>query len=43
MDNDWLSSFTLEAAEQQILSESDDAKEGVAAFLEKRQANFTGK
>jgi 2-(1,2-epoxy-1,2-dihydrophenyl)acetyl-CoA isomerase len=43
MDNDWLSSFTLEAAEQQILTESDDAKEGVTAFLEKRTPNFKGK
>jgi 2-(1,2-epoxy-1,2-dihydrophenyl)acetyl-CoA isomerase len=43
MDNDWLSSFTLEAAEQQILTESDDAKEGVTAVLEKRTPNFKGK
>jgi len=27
MDNDWLSCFTLEAAEQQILAESDDAED----------------
>jgi 2-(1,2-epoxy-1,2-dihydrophenyl)acetyl-CoA isomerase len=43
MDNDWLSCFTLEAAEQQILADSDDAREGVAAFLEKRKPNFKGR
>ena len=43
MDNDWFSCFTMEADEQEKLRGSDDAKEGVAAFFEKRQANFTGK
>lgn len=43
MDNDWFSCFTMEAEEQEKLRASDDAKEGVAAFFEKREANFTGK
>ena len=42
MDNDWFSCFTMEADEQEKLRGSEDAKEGVAAFFEKRQANFTG-
>jgi enoyl-CoA hydratase/carnithine racemase len=43
MDHDWYSCFKLEALEQEKLQRSDDAKEGVAAFFEKREANFTGK
>jgi len=43
MDNDWFSCFTMEAQEQEKLRASDDAKEGVAAFFEKREANFSGK
>ncbi len=43
MNNDWHSCFTLEASEQQKLRESDDSKEGIAAFFEKREAIFSGK
>lgn len=43
MDNDWHSCFTMEAEEQEKLRASDDAKEGVAAFFDKREANFSGK
>jgi 2-(1,2-epoxy-1,2-dihydrophenyl)acetyl-CoA isomerase len=43
MDHDWQSCFTMEAIEQEKLRGSDDAKEGVAAFFEKRAAKFTGK
>jgi len=43
MDNDWFSCYTMEAEEQRKLQASDDAKEGIAAFFEKRTPNFTGK
>lgn len=43
MDNDWASSYDLEAEFQQTLAGSEDNKEGVKAFFEKREANFKGK
>ena len=43
MDHDWHSCFTMEAKEQQKLRESEDAKEGVDAFFEKREPKFKGK
>lgn len=43
MDNDWASCFDMEAELQEQLKGSEDASEGVAAFLDKRAANFTGK
>jgi enoyl-CoA hydratase/carnithine racemase len=35
--------LTLERELQQLLFQSDDAREGLAAYVEKRKANFTGK
>ena len=35
--------LALERENQQLLFESDDAKEGLAAYIEKRPAKFTAK
>lgn len=43
MDNDWFSCYQIEAEEQEKLRASEDAQEGVAAFFEKRDANFRGR
>jgi 2-(1,2-epoxy-1,2-dihydrophenyl)acetyl-CoA isomerase len=43
MDNDWASSYDVEAPLQKILRNSEDCEEGITAFFEKRKANFKGK
>ncbi len=43
IDNDWASTFDMEADWQQALAGSDDNVEGVAAFFEKREPRFQGK
>lgn len=43
LDNDWASCFDMEAVLQDQLRNSEDAAEGVAAFLEKRTPKFSGK
>ena len=43
MDNDWSDCFDKEAELQEALRKSEDAEEGVAAFLEKREPDFKGK
>ena len=41
-DHDRAASFLLEASFQEMQSHASDAKEGVAAFLERRPAEFKG-
>jgi len=43
MDNDWASTFAMEADWQQELAGCEDNIEGVAAFFEKRDPKFKGK
>jgi len=43
MDNDWDSSYDLEAQLQDELLGSADNKEGISAFLQKRKPEFKGK
>jgi 2-(1,2-epoxy-1,2-dihydrophenyl)acetyl-CoA isomerase len=43
LDGDRPAAFLAEAMAQEIAGYSDDAREGVAAFIEKRQPNFMGR
>lgn len=43
VDNDWASTFDMEADWQQALAGSEDNEEGVAAFFDKREPTFKGK
>jgi 2-(1,2-epoxy-1,2-dihydrophenyl)acetyl-CoA isomerase len=42
-DNDWDSTFRMEADWQQVLAGSEDNQEGIDAFFEKREPDFKGK
>lgn len=41
--HDWASTFDVEAPLQRQLRDSEDCREGVTAFFEKRKANFSGR
>lgn len=43
MDNSFEAQFRRELEVQQVIRQSADAKEGVAAFVERRKARFTGR
>lgn len=43
VSHDWASTFDVEAPLQRQLRESDDCKEGVTAFFEKRKPQFKGR
>jgi 2-(1,2-epoxy-1,2-dihydrophenyl)acetyl-CoA isomerase len=43
LDTDWADQLTLEADRQSIAGRSEDFREGVAAFLQKRPAAFKGR
>ena len=42
LDSDRQAAFLAEAMAQEINGKTDDVKEGVAAFMEKRPVNFRG-
>jgi 2-(1,2-epoxy-1,2-dihydrophenyl)acetyl-CoA isomerase len=42
LDNDWTGQLHAERQAQKIAGKTADFVEGVTAFLQKRQANFTG-
>jgi 2-(1,2-epoxy-1,2-dihydrophenyl)acetyl-CoA isomerase len=42
LDSDRANAFLAEAMAQEVVTRTDDAKEGVASFLEKRPSNFKG-